>query len=279
MAHASSRLSVLSAEQVEAFRTYGHVRVKEAMPPRLALRMQDEIWAELAREHDILRTQPDTWVQPRTMPAGAKRSPLNRELIGPRFRGVIDDLLGPGRWREPGTWGGFVLKFPAPPDVTWTVPDDSWHWDGGPGPGLLIFSFFSRVAPGGGGTCLLSGSPRLIAEFYQSLSPAERALRHKVHRKKFLSSDPWLAALSGRVPMPAADRIDAFMARPTEVRGVACQVVELTGEPGDVVFCSPMMLHALAPNCSPVPRFLRVKFFYPATPPPDGQRSSDQRPR
>ena len=52
------------------------------------------------------------------------------------------------------------------------------------------------------------------------------------------------------------------MERPSEVRGVPCQVVELTGEPGDAVFCNLGMLHAVARNCSEEPRFMRVKFLF-----------------
>ena len=47
----------------------------------------------------------------------------------------------------------------------------------------------------------------------------------------------------------------------TEVRGVPCRVVELTGEPGDAVFCNLGILHAVAKNRSDYPRFVRIKFL------------------
>jgi ectoine hydroxylase-related dioxygenase (phytanoyl-CoA dioxygenase family) len=45
----------------------------------------------------------------------------------------------------------------------------------------------------------------------------------------------------------------------TVVDGVPLRVVELTGEPGDMVFCHPVMVHCAAPNRGVRPRFMRVK--------------------
>jgi len=43
------------------------------------------------------------------------------------------------------------------------------------------------------------------------------------------------------------------------VDGVPLRVVELTGEPGDMVFCHPVMVHCAAPNRGTRPRFMRIK--------------------
>jgi hypothetical protein len=45
----------------------------------------------------------------------------------------------------------------------------------------------------------------------------------------------------------------------TVVEGVPLRVVELTGEPGDMVFCHPLMVHTAAPNRGLWPRFMRIK--------------------
>ena len=45
----------------------------------------------------------------------------------------------------------------------------------------------------------------------------------------------------------------------TIVEGVALRVVELSGEPGDMVFCHPAMVHCSAPNRGTRPRFMRIK--------------------
>ena len=54
-------------------------------------------------------------------------------------------------------------------------------------------------------------------------------------------------ALTGQAPSPA-NRIAAFMDRETIVDGVPLRVVELTGEPGDMVFCHLVMVHCAAPE-------------------------------
>ena len=36
-------------------------------------------------------------------------------------------------------------------------------------------------------------------------------------------------------------------------------MTELTGEPGDMVFCHPVMVHCVAPNRGTRPRFMRIK--------------------
>jgi hypothetical protein len=65
-------------------------------------------------------------------------------------------------------------------------------------------------------------------------------------------------ALTGQAPSPA-DRIAAFMDRETNVEGVPLRVVELTGEPGDMVFCHPLMVHCSTQNRGTRPRFMRIK--------------------
>ena len=64
-------------------------------------------------------------------------------------------------------------------------------------------------------------------------------------------------ALTGKVPSPA-DRRAYFMEVETEIDGVPVRVVELTGEPGDMVFCHPAIVHCASPNHGAAPRFMRI---------------------
>lgn len=255
--------SILSAGDLESFREHGFVRVREAFPRELALALQDEIWAELAAEHGIRRDDPGTWRPLPRSPKRAKHSPLNDGLVTARFTGAISALLGHDGWKRPATWGGFNVSFPDAPGARWDMPTQTWHWDGPPaGAGLVIFSFYGNVPPGGGGTLVVDGSHRLIESYYASLSPTDRARPHRFHRKSFSRWDPWLEALTGQAGEPVEDRIATFMERTTDVRGVPCRVIELTGEPGDAVFCNLRILHCVAPNTSEQPRFMRVKFLF-----------------
>jgi hypothetical protein len=123
----------------------------------------------------------------------------------------------------------------------------------------------ARVAPHGGGTLILSRSPRLLIQQERQLPASQRRGSIATLRDRFHRSHPWLMALTGQASSPA-DRIAAFMDRETTVEGVPLRVVELTGEPGDMVVCHPVMVHCVAPNrargrasCGSKRRFLPVR--------------------
>jgi ectoine hydroxylase-related dioxygenase (phytanoyl-CoA dioxygenase family) len=177
-------------------------------------------------------------------------------------RGVLDDLLGEGAWPPPRDWGRPLVTFPEP--GTWDVPAGQWHWDS---PcelhidrlrGLFVVSFISSVARQGGGTLILAGSPRLLIEQQRQFPASERHESITRLRDRFKRSHPWLKGLSGLAPSPP-DRIAAYMDRETVIDGVPLRVVELTGEPGDMVFCHPAIVHSVAPNRGSRPRFMRIK--------------------
>jgi hypothetical protein len=105
---------------------------------------------------------------------------------------------------------------------------------------------------------ILSGSPRLLIQQERQLPASQRRGSIAVLRERFRRSHPWLMALTGQAPSPA-DRVAAFMDTETVVEGVPLRVIELTGEPGDMVFCHPVMVHCVAPNRGARPRFMRIK--------------------
>lgn len=254
--------AIFSAHELDAFRERGYVRLPAAFPRELADRLRDEIWAELEEEHGIALDDRSTWRRPPCSPRRAKRSALAQAAATERFQRAVSELVGDDDWQRPATWGGFLVTFPnVPAGETWDVPTEIWHWDGPPdGRGLLVFSFVSAVRPEGGGTLVVEGSHRLVRDYYASLSCEERAESHRRHRKRFSTWHPWLASLTGRGE-PVADRVDAFCRRTADVHGVSVRVVELCGEPGDVVFCNLGLVHASNPNRSDVPRLMRVKFL------------------
>ena len=67
----------------------------------------------------------------------------------------------------------------------------------------------------------------------------------------------------GRTGDAGSERVARFIEQATKIHGIEVRVVELCGRPGDAVFCSPLILHAIAPNVSGRPRLMRSKFFYP----------------
>ncbi|GMR22573.1 MAG: hypothetical protein BMS9Abin37_0932 [Acidobacteriota bacterium] len=176
-----------------------------------------------------------------------------------RLLGACNELLDVGHWGTPAHWGRVLVTFPADSPTEWTVPTGVWHWDCvlhenvGAVERLVVFTFFSEVEIGGGGTLIVEGSHRLLQSFHEELPDGERKLAHRQLRKRFLAGDPWLRRLSGLESMPC-DRNAYFMGASHDVRGFSLRVVELTGRPGDAVICHPLMLHTRRPRTTPMYR-------------------------
>ena len=152
---------------------------------------------------------------------------------------------------RPEHWGSFLVSFPDREAGTWTVPWRVWHTDfpyaAAPDPifGALVLSFLSEVPAGQGGTVVVAGSHRVIRRFVDA-KPRMKQVKMKVARKALMQSDPWLRALSSE--SGGDHRIDRFMRSEHTIADISVRVVELTGEPGDVIIGHPWLLHTGAPN-------------------------------
>jgi hypothetical protein len=254
--------STLTPTDIERFRRDGYLVVRRAFAADDGRAMERTWWREL---EDVHHRRPDDRSGWRPIVGdlkAAKRDPIQARILTARVRGVLDDLLGEAAWSPPKDWGRCLVTFPEPGD--WQLPIRLWHWDNPCEPhldrprGLFVVSFIGPVAPRGGGTLLLAGSPRLLVQQEREV-PAQRLPVSGARRwERFHRSHPWLMALTGLAPSPA-DRVAAFMDRETVVDGVPLRVVELTGEPGDMVFCHPAVVHCAAPNRGTRPRFMRIK--------------------
>jgi len=257
-----SQLTTLTAADTGRFERDGYVVVRQAFSRADGLAMERQWWRELEDTHGIRRADRSSWHQIAGDLKAAKRDRLQAGILTERVRGVLDDLLGEGAWSPPRDWGRPLVTFPEP--GAWQVPARLWHWDN---PcelhlerprALFVVSFIGSVAPSGGGTVILSGSPRLLLQQQHRIPAGERGGSGARIWERFHRSHPWLMALTGHAPSPA-DRTAAFMDGETVVEGVPLRVVELTGEPGDMVFCHPVMVHCAAPNRGTRPRFMRIK--------------------
>ncbi len=254
--------ATLSPADLQRFERDGYVVVRQAVPRADALALEERWWSELADTHGIRRDDRSSWRQIPGNLKAAKRDPAQAGILTETVRGVFDDLLGPGTWSPPRDWGVTLVTFPEPGG--WEPPTRLWHWDNPCEPhldrtrGLFIVTFIGPVAPRGGGTLILSGSPRLLIKQERQLPADQRRALDSKTRERFYRLDPWLMALNGQAPS-TADRIAHFMDSETTVDGVPLRVVELTGEPGDMVFCHPAMVHCRAPNRGTYPRFMRIK--------------------
>ena len=246
----------LSPGQREHFDREGYVRVANAFEH--AEDMEDRMWAFLSRR-GIARHDRSTW------PTGDCRhlQKLLRLAVfmpigGSTTSAAIDDLLGPGRWVRPEHWGEFLVTFPAP-ERQWCVPS-LWHTDAAytdplaPLPGIMVFSFLNHVRHRGGGTLVLAGSHRLVARFAAN-HPEAGHETSAATRRAFYQSHGWLAGLLDGTQEP--DRFERLAAG-ADIDGLPARLVELTGDPGDIVIAHPLLAHCISPNCGQQPRFMRI---------------------
>lgn len=260
-------MATLTPAQFGQFQAEGFIRLPGLLETRHALQLQAEIWNELEEEFGIKQTDRNTWRTPPRSPKKAKFSSANTSLINDSFRLVIDHLLGRGNWTEPNAWGGFLITFPDKDGNRWHLADKLWHWDyelfrGPELKGLLIFSFYSEVKPRGGGTLVVKGSHRALHQYDLQMTSAQRAMKHGEQRKDFMRTHPYFRELIEVKPSDQG-HVENFMQQESVVDGVPLQVLELTGEPGDVVFCHPRLVHAPAAiNLATEPRFMRTKFLW-----------------
>lgn len=222
------------------------------------------MWSELKARNGIDRHDRSTWRRP---VSGLNRSAAHEVyagIAGERLCATADQLLGVGNWRVPRSWGGFLITFPSGYTLhDWPLSSKNWHWDGKPSDhqrgmrSLFVFTLFSRIQHGGGGTLLLQGSHRLIDRFC-SISKNDNK---PITRERFLLTHPWLAELAGLTTgaQGSPQRIERFMKEGAVIDSISVRVAEITGEPGDAVICHPSILHAASPNHRDTPRFMRVK--------------------
>jgi hypothetical protein len=221
--------------------------------------MEDRVWRCL-ETRGMQRDDAGTW-QPGPVHhlQGVRADPVFGPILGSTTCAAVDDVLGAGTWKRPADAGQLLVTVPAR-GRTWRVPAVLWHSDAhpldplDPPRGVWVFSFLNRVGPGDGGTLVIAGSPRVIARWAVT-RPTLTTERMKVSRLAFYRSHPWLAALVREGDEPA--RTQGLM-EPADVDGLPVRVVELTGEPGDVVLAHPLISHCVAPACGTQPRMMRI---------------------
>jgi len=248
---------MLSAEQRMEFESRGVVRLASAVSPQLAGALRERVLAFIA-EHALV---PDSPLPGFTVSA-SKTAPIWKalgfeEVWGADVIAIVDELLGREAWHLPKQAGQLLaMSFPLR-GVRWDVPTKVWHLDYmAPGaaraiPGVQVFLCLDEIAPGAGGTLVAAGVHRFIDAIRLRAGPAWPG--HSADVRNALQREiPWVRALG--TPRTGEDRIARFMEAPTSAKAGALQVVEMTGEPGDVWVMHPWMLHAPAPNCGSRPR-------------------------
>lgn len=240
----------------EHFRAHGWARVRQAFEARAAAAMQEVVWAGLAHQ-GVQRDDPSTWTIER--PANLQRlkaDPVFEAVGSRRLLATIDAILGTRDYEKPKNWGAVFVAFPG--EGEWQVPASGWHTDANyrsqlwPPKGVQIHSLFGDVAPRAGATLVLSGSHRLIHQWFKD-NPAPPGAP-SAEMRKLLQGHPYIRDLHAAGDPEA--RIARFLDRVEEVDGVPLQVIENSGAAGDVLLLHPLLLHVAALNTGSAPRFL-----------------------
>ena len=247
---------MLTAEQTEAFRATGIVRVPDAFDAEVALQIQERIWEHL-EQNGVVRDEPATWLPERFGGFGGVRQqlPVGR-LRTPRLRGAFDDLLGRSKWTFPERIG-LLVSPPEMPQTPWKIARRDWHWDAGQaGPwsqkeGLFFWCVLGLIPPRSGGTLLLEGSRSLLGEF---MAESEAQSVYST-RERFQEWHPYLRRLFGLDP---ADDPDEFLEPFVDEVGRRLRVMEVTGQPGDVIITEPGIVHRIPQHHGSSPRFLSL---------------------
>ena len=249
---------------IETFRSTGVVTVRQAFSPDAAGAMRDAIWRRVEAHTTARRNVPSSWTTVR-LPSF---KPLKQRSV---FRAVahsatlaawLDAIFGPRGWQPSGSGVQILFTFPNTP--VWTLPHHFWHMDCGfeaafPTTMVKVFACLDTVAAGGGGTLALAGSHRLVDRYSAGLPHDQRA-GNTASMRRFLNTDVWTRELIR--PGAEPDRSRRLMADRHDATGIEVEIVEMTGEPGDVYITDIHTLHCVAPNAHDRPRTMLGAVFH-----------------
>lgn len=222
---------VLDDKQVDEFVDRGYICLRKGVPKDFMDEATSTLWVRLGYDaHDPATWSEDFFGMPR------QRSWMPEEAA-PTVWGAACDLAGgPDRVAD-GKWSdSFIPNFGRSTDKPYeamTPTSAGWHLDGdefrryldSPDLVLRIFSLFSDTPAKGGPTVILPESVGLISRYLNE------------HRDGPLSA-----------------QIDQ-----KSIAAQCREVVELTGEAGDVFLVHPFMLHASSPNILEIARILHTE--------------------
>ena len=257
---------MLTARQKSVFDEHGWLRLPGAIPDEDVQHVQDRIWDDLEQRCGIPRGEPVNW--PEARPKGFNaltRSGVFEPTCNQSVQDVIDDLLGPGQWEKPKPWGALLLTFPS--NGPWFLPNHSWHMDlqarvsaaADKTPGVQVFVVLEPLSAQGGATIGLSGSHRLVRHLARDAQRIGRGRSADIS-KAVKKAVPSLRGLWSHDS--GGDREERYLMNPVDVFGIPVQAVEFTGDPGDVIFMHPWILHTASANCGKRPRIVITERNY-----------------
>jgi hypothetical protein len=248
----------LTPEQLDAFDADGVLRLPRFFPADVIRAMTACLWADLHERYGAVEGDPATW------PNGLVhkfqqivKSGAFNGMDTPELRALMDQLVGD--WDAPKVWGQPLVTFPQ--NAAWDLRRLAWHTDypatavQRPLPAVRFFVYLASVRSRGGATLVVRGSHRAMMDLGRQ---AGGSVRSADARSILENRSAWLRALFSKAG-DDGDRIERFMARDGDLCGQPVRVIELTGEPGDLILMHPGMLHSGSPNALATPRMMLVQ--------------------
>jgi phytanoyl-CoA dioxygenase PhyH len=208
---------VFNELEIEQFLSDGYLILRGAFSAQVAAECREFVWKQVP-----LWDQCTSNGMPMVhLKKGFSCAPFDH-VASDRLKSARDQIVGAGRWNDPGGYGWWPLLFPGFPG------SGGWHLDGNPSVvgyptehhhALVTLFLFSDVGPGDGGTPMLRGSHldvgRVVAD----------------------------AGRSGVTWTQVKLKLAANLLNPGE-----SQIAHVTGEAGDVALLHPFLIHGFGAN-------------------------------
>lgn len=257
-----------AATMLDTFLDRGLVRVPAAFTTAQASAMSDAIWRHVTRTTPCRRNDPSTWngrpINFKKLKAHSSFAALTRNTATSK---ALDGIFGAGQWTNAKAGPQILMTFPNA--AQWQLPNRLWHTDSGfehrtfPPFGVKLFACVEPVRPGGGGTLAIAGSHRMVERYRPTLARDERGAV-SAHWSGVMRQDPWLR----QVAHPNRTETGALMDGPHDADGIELEIVELTGEPGDVWITHLHTFHCVSPNARDTPRMMIAEAIHRGQRPP-----------
>ncbi|GAA0731050.1 phytanoyl-CoA dioxygenase [Dactylosporangium roseum] len=240
----------LTEEQIEDFVRDGFVRIEGAFPRELADQVRASLWKQLDMDPD----DPTTWTKEVIRLGFCDEEPFVRSANTPRLYSAYDQLVGPGRWKQPTTMGTFPIRFPTKDKKPEDAEDFGWHIDAG----------FLAVDIGVETYKEWQGEMAVIPPNY------EETFRYNVWSKGRALLMLFLYSDTGEADAPTLIRVGSHLDVPpllepagregrylhTDDVGVDRPLASATGNAGDVYLCHPFLVHTPVANVGSKPKFM-----------------------
>ena len=219
-------MPLLTEQQIAFFRVTGYTIQRQAVEPELIARCRQQVWDNLPESPD----KPDEWTSGRHFSSYTNHDPWAQS--GPMQELTEhESLVGVARQLlgeaiRPARAGSILLRFPSRGEAY--NPPTVGHLDNTCGHSFNTVTLLDTVKPRGGGFTIWPGSHLMCHEFFK-----HRDVRAPVHQGVL----PWEYGTG----------------------------IEFTGEPGDVIYIHPWMIHTVGHNVQDNLRMVAQNGFFRQT--------------